>query len=461
MIGIRHFFQRQTETPAATFVFFAILAALIGVMIGTTGVVGALLVAALVFLAAILIWPELGFALVLGLIVLGQLVRIPIPGTQAEALPNDFFLPLLIVAWLLKRLLARRISYPRTSIWIPLAFVILVMAGSIFLNRGWYDVGELMAGSLYAVRWVEYAFLFLIAADYARDRRWAYRIILGLIMTGLVLAVLGFVQLRLVPDFSFMAPNGWDPHIGRLLSTWFDPNFLAGYLAAIAGITLSIALLRGRRGPWWWVATSVLVAAIILTYSRSGYLALVASFGIVTIIRSRALLYLGILVFAATIIFVPRVQERVLGIRSIDETAQLRIVSWQNALSVIETSPIVGVGYNFYREAQDRQGLLEDADAHSATGADSSLLFITATMGIAGLVAYGWLLLAIGWEVLRTARMSDLSPEWRAIGLGAVAAMVALFVHSQFVNGLLYPHLMQFIWTLTGVLVAVRTENRA
>jgi putative inorganic carbon (HCO3(-)) transporter len=179
----------------------------------------------------------------------------------------------------------------------------------------------------------------------------------------------------------------------------------------------------------------------------------------VALIRSRLVLYLGLLGLAATILFVPRVQERVIGIRSVDETAQLRIVSWENALGIISDHPVFGIGYNLYREAQLQAGILKDPTAHSATGSDSSLLLVTATTGIVGLVAFLWLLVALAREAIRTAAAKNLSAQWRAVGLGTAAAFAALFVHSQFVNSLLYPHLMEFIWIMAAVVVMVRSEN--
>lgn len=404
--------------------------------------------------------PEWTYFVAIGSVTLGQLVRLPLPGTDTGLLINDLLLPALIVTWVLKRLGTGRWYLPRTALWVPMMLWGIAMGLSVVVNAGRYDGRELFGGTLYIIRWIEYAALFFITTDFVRRQSSAWRVVVALVWTGVALSLLGFLQLRIFPDFSFMAPQGWDPHIGRLLSTWFDPNFLAGYLAALISLTLSVALIRGRRGLWWWMATAVMTLAIVLTYSRSGYVALAIGVGLVTMIRSRALLYLGLLGLVTTILFVPRVQERVIGIRSIDETAQLRIVSWQNALGIIGDHPVFGVGYNLYREAQLQAGILKDPTIHSATGSDSSLLLVMATTGVVGLIAYVWLLLALAREAWRTAFLKELSPEWRAVGLGTVASFAALLVHSQFVNGLLYPHLMQFIWMMAAVVVMVRPENQ-
>lgn len=436
------------------------LAATLGVTIGFGQWLGLVAFLGLVLVMVLWLKPEWALFVVIGSVVLGQLVRLPLPGTETSLLVNDILLPALIVTWALKRLGTRQWYLPRTALWVPMMLWITAMGLSVIVNHSRYDGPEIFGGALYIIRWIEYAALFFITADFVRRRSSPWRVVVALVWTGVALSLLGFLQLRIFPDFSFMAPQGWDPHIGRLLSTWFDPNFLAGYLAALISLTLSVALVRGRRGLWWWMATAVMTLAIVLTYSRSGYVALAIGVGLVTMIRSRALLYLGLLGLVTTILFIPRVQERVIGIRSIDETAQLRIVSWQNALGIIGDHPVFGVGYNLYREAQLQAGILKDPTAHSATGSDSSLLLVMATTGAVGLVAFVWLLLALAREAWRTAFLKELSPEWRAVGLGTMASFAALLVHSQFVNGLLYPHLMQFIWMMAAVVVMVRPENQ-
>ncbi len=434
-------------------------AGLIGVVVGYFGLLGAAALAALAGAVAVLLYPELIFWVVLGSSVLGQLVRLPIGDGGQAILPNDVLLPILIVAFALRQLGGRSWRMPRNSLWLPIGAVALTMGLSLWLNRDAYVLSDLLSGGLYFVRWLEYAALFFITLHLATKEAMTRNIVYAVVWSAVITSLLGFVQLKVFPDFSFMAPKGWDPHIGRLLSTWFDPNFLAGYLSATVALTLSLAITRGRRGFWWWAATAILSLAIVLTYSRSGYLAFAVAFGCVTALRARWVLYLGALGLVATFMFVPRVQERVLGIRSVDETAQLRIVSWQNAARIISEHPYAGVGYNLYREAQSLAGVLEDEKAHSATGSDSSLLLITATTGFAGVIAYLWLYVAMVWEMIKTTRDRALSSEWRALGLGAAAGLTALFLHSQFVNGLLYPHIMQWIWIIVAALIAIRERT--
>ena len=99
-------------------------------------------------------------------------------------------------------------------------------------------------------------------------------------VSSVILSILGFVQLILFPDFSFMSQYGWDPHQGRLLSTWYDPNFLGGFLGLSGVVILSRVLVFLKENKFWnnkniillssWIIGLVIVfGALMLTYSRS------------------------------------------------------------------------------------------------------------------------------------------------------------------------------------------------
>lgn len=454
MIGI---LDRQ-RFPDTAFVLGAIVLMLgVGWLLGTHGLLGAFGVAAIVAVLVVIVKPETAFIVSILTIIAGQMIRIPVSSGEASIIPNDVILPVLILAWIWRKLMSRSWSFPRHSLTLPILLVLGTMFMSVFLNRQDYSQHELINGSLYIVRWIEYLALLWITFDVAKVQQTAKRYLELLVWTGVIIALLGFVQLKLFPDFTFMVPQGWDPHVGRLLSTWFDPNFLAGYFALLSSIAFAIALSRGwRKGKAWWIALGIMALATLLTYSRSGYVGFVFGMGTVALFRSRALLYIGAIVLVATILFVPRVQERVIGIRTVDETAQLRIVSYEHAATVITDHPWFGIGYNLYKYVQVRYGFLADTQEHSASGSDSSVLTVWVTTGFVGLAAYLWLLLAMLREAWQTWHQKTLSADWRAFGLGLFAGLLGLFAHSQFVNGLQYPHLMEAMWVLLGLAVIVR-----
>lgn len=430
---------------------------LVSWLIGAHGLIGAIAATAILIGALVWLYPELLFMASILTIIIGQVVRLSVLGAESSIIPNDIILPVLVIAWLFKKLTSRTWKFPRHSLSAPLWAWLTIMSVSLVAQATNYSQREFLSGALYLLRWLEYATLFWMALDFCRTRWRAERYLRLIIWTGVIIAGLGFIQLYLFPDFSFMVPQGWDPHVGRLLSTWFDPNFLGGYLSLLITIALAIALSKKPwAARWWWAAIGLMTVAVILTFSRSAYVALAVGTGLVALIRSRTIFFLGLAAFLATIFFVPRVQERVVGIRTIDETAKLRLVSWNNALAVIHDHPWVGVGYNLYRYVQVQYNFVDTAQEHSASGSDSSFLTAWVTTGVIGLSVYLWLFIALIREAWKTWQDRALSAEWQGYGLGLTAGLIGLFAHSQFVNSFFYPHIMEAVWILIAMAIMVR-----
>jgi O-antigen ligase len=294
-------------------------------------------------------------------------------------------------------------------------------------------------------------------------------LIVSMIASMVLLIILGFLQLKYFGDFFElgMQLQGWDPHIGRLLSTWFDPNFIGGYLAFMLSITIALGLYfrhhQNRR--LFLVLSAISVAGLIalyLTYSRSAILALVASLGILALMKSRKLLVISAVVIVMGFAVSPRVQDRfmdlwgtarvVFGIdiqQTIDPTAQLRLYSWQFAQEMISEYPLLGVGYNRYAyEINYRgHGLL---DSHASTGSDSSILTLWATTGLFGMLSFLFIGVVATMTALR--RIGNKADFDSYLQTGFLAGFGGVMVHSIFVNSLLYALMMVYLWISIGMM---------
>lgn len=307
---------------------------------------------------------------------------------------------------------------------------------------------------LYLGRFGLYTLLFFIAGQIkSTDRNKVKMVCIG---AGTTLAVLGFLQLWLFPSFLEleMQKYGWDPHENRLLSTWFDPNFIGGLFAFLAGLDIDmtikekVVLKKSAMG----ISVLVLLTALLLTYSRSAYIAFAVTAGVFGLMHSRKLLItlcIAGLLFTATS---ERAQERIGGIiqsiRSLtqensgelpDATARLRIESWKNTWEIFSEHPVLGVGFNAFKFAQLKKGFIQEKNVHSGSGSDASLLTILATTGVIGFGVFCWLL----YNLLHNA--------WRKKNYGLLASLCGLFIHSLFVNSLLLPFIMIYLWINAGL----------
>ncbi len=449
-----------TRRTAATAVVAC--AALAAVLVGTDPVVGAAVALAAGIAVLVFVNPLYGILACVAMLVGGQLVRLPAFGSEGAILPNDLLIPAVAAGWLWRGLLAHRVRFLSSALSWPLGTMVVVFILTFFAGMTqlpFLSGHERLVSAMYLVRWFEYVLLFFIVADVVRARQAGRTVLWSLFAAATVVALLGFVQLRVFPDFSSMVPKGWDPHVGRLLSTWFDPNFVAGFFSFIAVMAAAIALHAvGRMRYVLWAVAAVMSVGLVLTFSRSGYVSFIAGVTVLTFLKSRRLFMLMVVVAGLVVMSVPRVQERVLGAFVIDETAKTRIVSWKNAMSVVYDFPLTGIGYNTYRYVQVDYGFQKTAAEHSAGGSDSSLLTILVTTGPAGLVVYLWMLWAYASIAWRAFRRGD-APFVKGLGLGALSAIASVTAHSFFINSLLYPHMMETIALTYGTLVGLTSRE--
>ncbi|MFC1686679.1 hypothetical protein ACFLZS_02005 [Patescibacteria group bacterium] len=219
--------------------------------------------------------PRFGFYLILLFIVIGQLGRIPLEvGGRDEILVLDLLIPIVVLGWIFYKIYHKE-KFRRTSLDKTLILFVGWMVVGLFFALRSLNLPEVFKSSLYLIRWVEYLLLFFLALDLIRTKKVLIHYIKVIVGMGVVLAILGFLQLIFVPDFSFMQEEGWDPHKGRLLSTWFDPNFIGGFFALCFSLVLGLYyyLKNNLNTKLVLILTGATFAvATVLTYSRSAYL---------------------------------------------------------------------------------------------------------------------------------------------------------------------------------------------
>lgn len=392
------------------------------------------------------------------LLPLGQLTRLPIAGGDVAVYLNDLLLPLLWFSWLSCSLVIRKkLHLPPLTSWIFLFVAIAII--SLINGVRYVGYSNVLVGGLYLWRFVMYAGIYFVVHDLSHEIKKSFTgTIINLLLFGQgIFAALGLLQFVLFPDFSKYVAHGWDPHYYRVLSTFFDPNFAGIYLVLGLTLLLSLVILHPQtRTMLNFAACSLIIAAIILTFSRSAYLAFMTAVGFLGLLRSRRLLLVMMFLALLAFLFIPKVQRRVLEGINLDQTARARLVNWGKTFTIIKDHPVLGVGFNTFRYVKEQYGFFRDTrgveqeSGHSGAGSDSSLLFAWATTGILGLLAYLGLILSVwrqGWRNYR--KSQGLS---QVVGLSLVVSIPALVLDSWFVNSLFYPWVMLWVWVIAGSL---------
>ncbi|GDX72264.1 putative bicarbonate transporter, IctB family protein [Cyanobium sp.] len=200
----------------------------------------------------------------------------------------------------------------------------------------------------------------------AEAPQWWNRIVASLLAGQLLSAVLAIRQLY--GDTAELArwadPNSVADGTIRVYGPLENPNLLAGYLIPILPIAL-VALLRWRSWPQrLFAATALLLGAIalFLSYSRGGWLGMVAALGglgLLLVLRQtrqwpplwRRLFPLLLLVGAVAVLVVAVTQVEPLRIRVLslvagreDSSNNFRINVWLAAIDMIQARPWLGIG---------------------------------------------------------------------------------------------------------------------
>lgn len=228
--------------------------------------------------------------------------------------------------------------------------------------------------------------------------------------------IFAFIQYLIWPDFTSFSTQNWDPHLYRLIGTFFDPTF--------TGLIFLLFILK----IYFNYSSSKLLIflpylGLALTYSRSSLLAFFIVFSFISLKTKKLLLFLSttLLIFL-TIFLLPRMPGE--GTK-LERTSSIKakIVNYKEGIKLFSTSPIIGVGYN------NLPIIRNNINSHSSSGFDGSLLTIAITTGFIGLILFSKIFFS---------SLGSSSLYWQSL-------ILAIFIHSLFANSLLYPWILFYL----------------
>ncbi len=343
-----------------------------------------------------------------------------------------------------------RLYVPRLYFWFITFLFIALISFVMIIPR--YSTTEILYSGFYFVRLLVYVYGGILVWNLLHENMISEGYILKLIMfSGIFLVFGGLIQMIFLPDLGVLDQAlGWDPHQNRLVSTFLDPNFLGAYLVICFNFVIAF---RKDLERYFYPLLLVFSGAVMLTFSRSAWMAAGISVFIWGILKYRLLLLIALLIGFGAYYTVPRVQTRIAGLTDPDDSAHFRLISWRKTLAIFSDHPVLGVGYNTFRFVQRDYGYFDlDWGGKSGAGSDSSLLLILATTGVAGAIPFA---IFLTLPVLGAIIVKDRS-NWDLLALASIPALLA---GSFFINSLFYPQIM-FLWNivLTGLIFS-RTQR--
>jgi O-antigen ligase len=379
----------------------------------------------------------------------------------------DLALLAVVMVYLFQWMTGQRRRLATTPAHAPIAAFIVLALFSFVLGL---PNGPLTSNLMrqFAELLLSLAFTFVVV-DHVDDRDKLTRVARAIALGGAAAAALGIVLYFLPQEISerllsslriFNYPSGGvlrfiednPASTQRAISTSVDPNVLGGLLAMVGGLLAPQLFARKpllRSRALTYLAFGVVLACLILTFSRGALAALGVALVIVALFpryhRLLALLACG----AVAILVLPLTREYVAhfveGLQGQDLATQMRFGEYKDAFILIGRHPLLGVGFSGAPEI----------DVY--LGVSSAYLILTEEMGFVGLAVFVVIVLVVfGWGLRRQRWVyqdEELVPLWLGVHAGVIAALGVGVVDHYFFNLAFHPAETIF-WIFVGLCLA-------
>ncbi len=380
---------------------------------------------------------------------------------------SDIFLAISLSAWFFDRVTQRGRPTEKLG-WVGIWLAVFLAGGLLFP----FHSAEPMSSLVDWTQFFTFAAVFFVLAKRIEDRDLLKWIVLGIAAQVWLQAVISIAQYAtgssLGLDFlgerrgvkTFFTEAGAEARAGGLLG---HPNNLALFLVLVGPLVLvkflTVRDLLARFG--WGLTYCVLNVALLLTFSRFGWLCQVASFfAVYYLVRARAgqplWLSLGLPLATSVVVFVVLfVGFESFRARLLEDdrgSTESRFEQFKTAAAIVSHWPIVGTGIGSYAtgairflSAQGRTGPFLFLRVHNGS------ILVFAELGIFGFIGYhGWYFatLARGWRAWRYA-----DDELAAIGTGVFIGLCAWFAKSMY--NAHTPIVDSSVWLFMALMVVV------
>ncbi|MCL2363385.1 MAG: O-antigen ligase family protein [Defluviitaleaceae bacterium] len=288
------------------------------------------------------------------------------------------------------------------------------------------------------------------------------RLFAKFIAVALVLtALFGFYQLAvgipIRPEFTDLLAS---PGLARLHSTMGNPNNDAQFWGMMLPFVLAmvVAARCDTKRLLLAGAVAVCVGAFALTYSRAGYVALMAGVGVFILMAAPRLVPIVLIAGIVALPFIPSgIIDRLLTLGT-DTSSQYRFNIWRGVVNMLEVYWVQGIGMGPVAFAQTYARHYQ-GEAFRALHAHNTFLDVFIHSGIGALISF----VAYLFSLIRrgvAAHMNSDNKEYKifvAAGVGALVVFIAFGV-GEYVW--FYPRVMLVFWVVVGLLTALTRFNQ-
>lgn len=350
-------------------------------------------------------------------------------------------------------LVALRGSLPWRS---PYALPALALVAAATLEIP-FSPDRVKAAGIWKAYFVEPALASLVIAGLVTSVGRARVLVAGLGVAGLTVAVFNIAAVA-----TAISHGALDTHTPPV-AIYLTANAVPLYLVPLDAIALAL-VLHGTDRVERVIATAFLAitgVAVLLSYSRSGWGALIAVVVVVAAFHRWRwrLAAVGTALIAGLLLAVPRAINRItveFDFSSPYNTINLRLALWKSALNMLIHRPFFGGGLSGFRVSVAPFAV---RDYHEGVIYPHNLVLnFWSETGLLGLAAFTWVLVT----VFRVSRRALAAGGWqRAYSIGVFGALAAVLVHG--LSDVPYFKNDQALawWALLGIQAGLLLSSRA
>lgn len=339
----------------------------------------------------------------------------------------------------------------RSTLWVPLLlFVFIAFFGvvtSLFPDRSVHD---------FQIFVVVLPLVFLVVNDIG-NRGEMEALLWALVFGVALVSVHGLYQYFFEASF-LDAGEKWvdleeNPYIrNRALATFENPNLLAHFYVLTVPILMAIwfNLKEWRHRLVLGGVIGLVLLALLLTYSRGGWLGLAVAVSAFAILKDRrSIVVLFIIGVIGLMVMPENIMARLMSVTNLaDSSTSHRFAVWLNSIRIIKDHWLAGVGTGSGAFLLTYISYLVDKGDY-APHAHNIYLQLWGELGIVGLVTFMWMLFKMWQSGLRILNRSQ--GFYHNLAAGLLGSLTGFMAHSLVEYGLWYYKLAVMFWLLVAL----------
>ena len=381
-----------------------------------------------------------------------------------------------MVVWLISGLAKKEIKPARNPLYLPLFLFLLINLVALVNSPN-------LSKSILVLGFTIFTILVgLLIPNIVKETESLQKITKALLWSALVVSLFGLYQfvgdmLGLPITLTGLRPQYTKVILGftRVQSTALEPLYFANYL--LIPICLAVTLFLNKKGkPIFLLSIIGLgILNLILTASRGGYLAFLASLLIIALFYWKKIFSLkNIIGGLAILVLIFLVMPKIMGLASAENPFQTnlsqlishaqnlfggaayeeRVERYEQAIAIWHRHPLIGSGPGSFGALVATHPLQQPEEGWAIVNNEPlELLIETGVLGLAIIIIIAAILIIRSLALIRATQ----NPELKTLLVVFLAAFIGILVQYQTFSILYIMH----IWFVVGVLIAIQNTIKS